>query len=467
MGGSESVFDAKQRLLETLGWAENPFVKDLRISEKDTFMKHYCPLDGGKVLQSLAFDAKACVLEGPKGVGKTSALYFAYYSLPSKEFYPVMLKEPPASLEQLGEETGLFAQKNLVQKIFYAIGGGRKVSRRQLVQRIRSVNKKVVLFVDEAHLGKDEMQMEFKYLLDEVPNLRMVFSALGTGSFPDSLLHLVGDRHVFQRKDFSKEEMRKIIRHRIEAVGGTGLAPFSETALESVLTEQNLFSPRYVFDELNSLLAKMALGEKTMFSARGERGGEKEGGARQEKTANKEALAKKERSEKIVFVEKSQKILEEKNQNNFENNLIANEEMEAKAGREFDNELKLEEHEEEEGVLGVADPIVLSATARGRQLNTSNADWWVLLTPSQQQIMQLLVAQGREMSLAEVCKATALGESTVFNCLYQLRGEDEKEIERKKEVPFPLVQVEPKMVGGKKKNVYKAAPKVRSLFTMH
>lgn len=420
---TENVFDAKDKLMGSLGWQENPFVKDLRIFEKESFMKYYCPLDGEKVLRSLAFDSKACVLAGPKGVGKTSALYYAYYSLPGKDFYPVMLKEPPSSLEELGEETGLLQPKNIFQKFVSALSGGRKVSRQQLVERLRGVGKKIVLFVDESHLAREEMHMEFKYLLDEVPNLRIVFSALGTSNFPDSLMHLVGEKNVFQRKGFNREEMRHIIKHRIEAVGGQGTAPFAETHFEAMLSGQNLLSPRYVFDELNSMLAKMAFGEKEIVLPK------KKGTA-------------KAAEEKMVVAGGEEK----------------------EGGWQEDEEKHEEEHPT---VLSASDPIVMAARTRSLGINTTNADWWALLTPSQQQIMLALVSKGSEMSLNEICSCTGLGENTAFNCLYQLRGEDDKELERKKEVPFPLVKVIQRQVGGKKKNLYHAEGRVKNLFTMH
>jgi len=403
VGEVGDVFAAKDRLLGKLGWSENPFVKDLRISEKDGFMQYYCPLDGDKVLKTLAFDAKACVLAGPKGVGKTSAMYYAYYSLPSKDFYPVMLKQPPASLQELAEESGLARRGTIMQRLFSAIAGTRKISRQGLVERMRSIDKKIVLFLDEAHLAEEGMHMEFKFLLDEVPNLRIVFSALGTSSFPDSLMHLVGEKNVFSRKGFSREEMKHIIQHRIDAVGGKGTAPFSNSALDGVLTEQNLFSPRYVFDDLNSLLAKMALGDKATPTQ-----------------ADETATGETSNSTQTTSAH-----------------------------------------------LAHDDPIVLSATRESRTLNTGNADWWQSLSPSQQQILEVLVREGTTMTLAEISNSTGLSESTAFNCLYQLRGQDDKEKERKKDVPFPVVEVDQRHVGGKKKNAYHAAVKVRNLFTMH
>ncbi|MBI2445455.1 ATP-binding protein [Candidatus Micrarchaeota archaeon] len=256
------VFQAKEKLLQSLGWAENPFVKDLRFSEKSAFMQFYCPFEANEILKRLAFDAKACLFLGPKGVGKTSATYFVAYNLPEAEFEPVIFKEPPQSLAELAQQSGI-AAPSVLDRFFKT-----PFSRQKLVDALKSRNKKIVFFIDEAHLEKNkDMYMEFKYLLDDVPNLRLVISALSKDGFPDSLLHLVGDTNTFSRTHFSGAEMTRIIQHRISAVGGSGLKPFPQAYLNSMLTEQNLLSPRYVFDELNAFLAGLATGENVWKGA--------------------------------------------------------------------------------------------------------------------------------------------------------------------------------------------------------
>ncbi|MEK6923744.1 MAG: ATP-binding protein [Candidatus Micrarchaeota archaeon] len=394
MEGKTQIFDAKKKLLEELGWEENPFVKDLRTYDKDSFLKYYCPLDGEKLLNKLAFDAKAYMLMGPKGVGKTSAMYYAYYNLPQDEFEVVTFKHPPASLEELAFEINILPGNGTLGSVISAIGSalglkkGKKVKRSEIVDALRKKQGKLVWFLDEAHLEPNpEMYMEFKYLLDDVPNLRLVVGALGRENFPDSLMHLIGEKNVLARKGFSKEEMTNIVEHRIKAVGGKGTHPFSKAALDEVLTEQNLLTPRYVFDELNSRLAKMASGEL---------------------------------------------------------------DVKTEASR-----------------LSADDPIVKAATGGAEvKITKGNADWWVLLSPSQQQIMELLLKDNSGFTLAEICTKSSLAENTAFNALYQLRGDDKRELERKKEVPFPLVEVQGRAVGGRKKNVYFAASKVRNLFTL-
>ncbi len=406
---NKGIFEAREKLLGELGWTENPFIKDLRIYDKQSFLNYYCPLDGEKVLERLAFDAKACILVGPKGVGKTSALYYAYYQLPGDEFRPVMLKQPPATLTELAAEMGLKKQETVGEAIYYSIAGlagvkkpKKDVSRRELVEFLRGSGKKIVLFVDEAHLVADHgTYMEYKYLLDEVPNLRIVFSTLSAEGMPDSLLHLVGDGNVLSRKGFSTEEMHQIIAHRIESVGGKGTHPFSKGALEEAFTDHNLLTPRYAFDELNRRLAEMAVGKRNLVQ---------------------EA-----------------------------NRLGAGDEI-VKAAVEATRE----------GKAGSSAPTVTG----GGKLTKVHADWWVSLSPSQQGVMQLLLEHGEGLTLHEVCQAAGLAENTAFNALYQLRGEDGKELERKKNVPFPLVDVEARMVGGRKKNLYHVAEKVRNLFTV-
>ncbi|NYZ75566.1 hypothetical protein H0O03_04875 [Candidatus Micrarchaeota archaeon] len=379
------IFEAKEKLLKDLGWEENPFVKDLRVFDRESFLRHYCPFESASILQKLAFDTKACLLLGPKGVGKTSALYHVYYSLPQNEFLPIMLKEPPASVNSLAKEAGFVKQDGFFDGFLSALRGKKEVSRDELVRVIKSQDKKVILFVDEAHLEPSkEMYMEFKYLLDEVPNLRMVFSALGQENFPDSLVQLIGTKNVFSRRGFSKEEMRTIVEHRISAVGGKGVVPFDEEFLGKAFTEQNLLTPRYVFDELNSCLAQIAAGEAAV--------------------------------------------------------------------QPYSD-----------------DPIVMAAVQHSKEqpITTAHAEWWIMLSPSQQGVMKQLFNHPEGMTLNELMVALQLSQNTCFNALYQLRGEDDAELKRKPEVPFPLVEVKTKLVGGRKKNIYFANQKVKNLFTLH
>lgn len=374
------VFEAKERLLSELGWSENPFIKDLRVSDKASFMQYYSPMEGEQILERLAFNAKACLLVGPKGVGKTSALYFVKYSLPT-DFESYMFKEPPKTIDELnnalfGEERGFF------DSLFGR--PAKKISREKIVKKLKAKKKKIILFLDEAHLEENRgMYMEFKYLLDDVPQLRLVVSALGREDFPDSLIHLIGEPNIFRRKNFSKEEMIKIISHRILAVGGNGLKPFPEVFLDEILTEQNLLSPRYVFDELNTFLASLAMGKS-----------------------------------------------------------------EWKAASEYSN-----------------NPIVQSVIRRDR-ITKGNVEWWNQLSPSQQKIMELLLSS-EALTLKIIRTETGLSQNTAFNALYQLRGSDKAEKKRKPSVPFPLISVISRKVGGRKRNEYSLNKKIRNLFTMH
>ncbi len=398
-----NVFEAKEKLLQQLGWSENPFVKDLRVFDKDSFKKYYCPFEAQDIVERLAFDAKACLLLGPKGVGKTSALTFVAYSLPEKEFSSVMFKEPPATLSALLKEAGLSPSSGFLGGFLPFLRKKHKEpSRAKVAEAFKSLEKKVVLFVDEAHLEQNKgMYMEFKYLLDEVPNLRIVFSALSKEPFPDSLLQLIGEKNVFSRNGFSAQEMLRIIEHRIAAVGGKGTEPFDAEFLEGVLTEQNLLTPRYVFDELNNRLAQIATGKVAPATPK------------EEPYAEDAIIAS--------AIARSKQMAEEAS-----------------------------------GAAGAQEKIT-----------TAHADWWVMLSPSQQAVMELLVRKDTGMTLHEIMTALSMQQNTAFNALYQLRGDDEAERKRKPEVPFPLVEVKQKLVGGRKRNIYFVNQKIKQLFTLH
>jgi hypothetical protein len=202
--------------------------------------------------------------------------------------------------------------------------------------------------------------------------------------------------------------MLEIIKHRIRAVGGKtgegleGAKPFSKEFLERIFTEQNLLSPRYVFDELNSELARIALEDATNAN-------------QQEVTAEVET----ETQETLAPVLVSQTVSQ-----------------------------------------------AMPEAFRSTEITTSNASWWDLLSPSQQAIVSFLLRQGAA-PLSDIAKASGLPETTTFNALYQLRGEDKAELARKPQVPFPVVQVDQKLVGRRRKNVYFLSEKIKPLFTLH
>jgi hypothetical protein len=100
-------------------------------------------------------------------------------------------------------------------------------------------------------------------------------------------------------------------------------------------------------------------------------------------------------------------------------------------------------------------------------LTTMHAEWWVQLSPSQQQILGLLLSGTSGLTLAQIMSKTKLSQNTAFNALYQLRGDDKAEIARKPDVPFPLIIVKKQVVGKKKRNIYFANEKIRNIFTMN
>ncbi|MFA6049445.1 MAG: ATP-binding protein [Candidatus Micrarchaeia archaeon] len=426
------IFEAKKKLLAELGWSENPFIKDLRVGNRLEFMKYYCPFEAESILKKLAFDAKACMLLGPKGVGKTSALYYVAYSLPQAQFDCIMFKEPPRDLEGLSREAGLEEKGAIGALKTLVFGKKQPISRQELAAKLRARPKKTVFFLDEAHLAPNpDIYMEFKYLLDEVPNLRLVISALGRENFPDSLLQLIGDGNVFTRSNFSAEEMRRIVEHRIKAVGGVGSRPFSDAVLAGVFSDQNLLTPRYVFDELNNYLAALATGGSKAVQKQA-----KQAAASERKAAG----AKGKEAEEEGFAQ-----------------AVAEEEVAEEAGGPYAHDSLIRGVIEREKAYG--------APGSG-EFTHMHADWWPLLSPSQQKVVTFLL-KNDGATLSELLKNTGLSQNTAFNALYQLRGEDEAELMRKPEVPFPLVIVKHKLVGGRKKNIYSANPKVRNLFTLH
>jgi DNA-binding CsgD family transcriptional regulator len=128
-----------------------------------------------------------------------------------------------------------------------------------------------------------------------------------------------------------------------------------------------------------------------------------------------------------------------------------------------------DEEVDAEGVKQMAASGALEPKPAGQTLSfltTMHAEWWVQLSPSQQQILSLLLQSQAGLTLAQIMAKTGLSQNTAFNALYQLRGDDRAEIARKPEVPFPLISVKKQVVGRKKRNIYFANEKIRNIFTM-
>lgn len=449
---TNNVFAAKDRLLKDLKWSENPFVKDLRVQEKETFMQYYAPLDGVKIVERLAFDVKACAILGPKGVGKTSALFYVLYSLPDAHFEKIMLKEPPVDFTEMAKLTGLEKKTGLVDSILGVFGKKQeyKIERKELIEYLKNktTEKKLVIFVDEVHLNL-QLAMEYKYLLDEVANLRMVFCGLELSGLPDSLVQLIGEKNIFHRNSFSKQEMQEIINHRIKAVGGKGIAPFSQEYLNSVLTEQNLLTPRYVFDELNNELAKIANGDAGVTHH-----------IEDEFIASVVRNAKAHPHISKITPNPHAEIIDgdaqSAKQTPFGFDIPQTKPEKTKTASKTTT--RATQVNTEDDMFKPSN--VLSS------ITTSHAPWWQQLSPSQQQVLSTLV-QKDGLSLNELMSYTGLAQNTVFNALYQLRGEDAAEKKRKPGVPFPLVVAKTTMAGKKKKNLYSINSKIKNLFTLH
>jgi hypothetical protein len=225
-----------------------------------------------------------------------------------------------------------------------------------------------------------------------------------------------------------------------------------------------------VFDELNNYLADLALDEKRMDKLRGHRKPKVVSISDEKKTEHAEEASAKNQVASANDMTDLEKQYES-------DTLVAGIIAESRNAQQkkpnqtnivdADGEVDAEEVKEMETASpdDAAEP-----KTNGHSLNfltTMHAEWWVQLSPSQQQILSLLLSSTAGMTLAQIMAKTKLSQNTAFNALYQLRGDDKAEIARKPEVPFPLISVKKQVVGKKKRNIYFANEKIRNIFTMN
>jgi len=123
-----------------------------------------------------------------------------------------------------------------------------------LNRRLR--NKHLVILFDEAHEAEMETLEWLRTLSDQVKNLSIILSGLPV--FEDKLrqnLESMWNRVTTNVEliSLTREETKEMIRKRIKSVGGSGIAPFDETMVDTIYFRTNGY-PREVIRMCDQLI---------------------------------------------------------------------------------------------------------------------------------------------------------------------------------------------------------------------
>ncbi len=235
-------------------WTSNPFI----LSISPELMVGYS--SQLKSLLSHIFNShKVGVLIGPTGSGKTTILHWLNNFINNKEndlesFY---IAKPPRDKGALISLFKNLMGYNVFDKIkFWNLG----ILNLTDFLISKSENKKILFLVDEAHESSIEVLEWIRTLVDNVPNMQVIFAGLPVfekimeTKLPTLHMRITSREHLISLNEIETESL---IRKRIEHVNGTEIHPFSHDAIKRIYEITGGF-PREIIKTCNTLVQEAA-----------------------------------------------------------------------------------------------------------------------------------------------------------------------------------------------------------------
>jgi type II secretory pathway predicted ATPase ExeA len=219
------------------GWSENPFV--LKIDPK-LFVGYKNQIEA--VQGHIRNKHKVALITGKTGAGKSTFLKWLDSNYDSSKLY---VSKPPEKAEDF---VGIFTD------IFGISFFDRLMKKTPTLYTLPSyINKKLkdehlVFLVDESHETNKEVLEWLRVLTDQIDNVSLVMAGMPVleEKIKSELETL--DQRITTRinlTSLSKDEVRELIRKRVESAGGEGIKPFTEVALDKIYDRTGGF-PREV-----------------------------------------------------------------------------------------------------------------------------------------------------------------------------------------------------------------------------
>ncbi|NIO44096.1 MAG: AAA family ATPase [Candidatus Aenigmarchaeota archaeon] len=227
------------------GWKENPFV--LKIDPK-LFVGYNEQVNA--VLNHIKNKHRVALITGRTGAGKSTFLKWLETNYDTSKLY--VSKPPEKSEDFVRVFTDIFG---------FSIWERILRKRPSLYNLHEYINKKIkgehlVFLVDEAHETNKEVLEWLRVLTDQIDNVSLVMA--GMPVLEDNIKKELEtlDQRITTRINLislEKHEIKELIKKRIEDVGGKGIEPFTEEALEKIYERTGGF-PREVLKFCNRLI---------------------------------------------------------------------------------------------------------------------------------------------------------------------------------------------------------------------
>ena len=219
------------------GWKENPFV--LRIDPR-LFVGYREQIDA--IQNHIKNKHKIALVTGKTGAGKSTFLKWLEMNNDLDKLY---VSKPPAKAEDFVRIfTDIFGQS------FFERLLGKTPTLYNLPNYINRKLKggQLIFMLDESHETNKEVLEWLRVLTDQIDNVSLVMAGMPILEEKIRTELETLDQRITTRINLtalSKDDVRELIRKRIESVGGEGTRPFTEAAIDKIYDRTGGF-PREV-----------------------------------------------------------------------------------------------------------------------------------------------------------------------------------------------------------------------------
>ncbi|MCD6477027.1 MAG: AAA family ATPase [Candidatus Aenigmarchaeota archaeon] len=240
------ICDKMTNFLQKYGWSSNPFTLVIN-------PKHFTGYeDQIKALKDhIENRHKIAILLGPTGSGKTMTLRWLEDNLRENVLY---ISKPPKSAEQFIDIFIDLLPLTFWQKIF-----NKRPSLYTLPKYINTKLKgnQLIFLLDEAHETSKDVLEWLRVLVDQIDNVSLIMAGM-----PMLEQKLKTDLETLDQRvttrirltNLNQAETFDLIMKRIASVGGEGIKPFTEAAIEKIYHKTGGF-PRQILKECDKLIS--------------------------------------------------------------------------------------------------------------------------------------------------------------------------------------------------------------------
>ena len=234
-----------------VGWSSNPFTliinPDLLVGYEKQIAKLKEYIEEGRRL---------IFLKGLTGSGKTTMLKYIERTM-SDKYKIIFLAKPPMKLDEFVDIfKGAFPVPWFLRPFISNIKNVYQIP--DFVNR-KMKGRRLVMMFDEIHEAPTEILEWIRVFADEINDVVIILS--GLPSFEMILRERLEtlEKRISSRIDIlslTKEEIKELIKRRIESVGGKDMGPFSDDIIEKIFNRTNGF-PRDTLKMCETLVEEL------------------------------------------------------------------------------------------------------------------------------------------------------------------------------------------------------------------